>query len=226
MDQRKIGKFIQELRKKKGFTQEELALRLNVSSKSISRWENGKNMPDLSLLIPISRELGITVNELISGEIIKAENYQERLEQTVINTAIVLKKQAYKFILKIISIILIINMSIIIGIGLFLLINKYQQKPIYLKQNELNIKICEWDEDYYGIFMKVKDKMGAHNRIKKDFDTKTVNLQVYRTKIEMKNIKLLEEIGLGTILIEKNIENIYYDNHLIWDISMKVEKCN
>lgn len=183
-------------------------------------------MPDLSLLIPISRELGITVNELISGNIIKAENYQERLEQTVINTAIVLKKQAYKFILKIISIILIINMSIIIGIDLFLLINKYQQKPIYLKQNELNIKICEWDEDYYGIFMKVKDKMGAHNRIKKDFDTKTVNLQVYRTKIEMKNIKLLEEIGLGTILIEKNIENIYYDNHLIWDISMKVEKCN
>ena len=68
MNQEKIGKFISKLRKEKNLTQEELAEKLSVSSKSISRWENGKCMPDLSLLIPISKEFGITVNELLSGE--------------------------------------------------------------------------------------------------------------------------------------------------------------
>ena len=71
MNQEKIGKFISKLRKEKNLTQEELAEKLSVSSKSISRWENGKCMPDLSLLIPISKEFGITVNELISGEFIE-----------------------------------------------------------------------------------------------------------------------------------------------------------
>ncbi|MGN0484880.1 MAG: helix-turn-helix domain-containing protein [Lachnospiraceae bacterium] len=68
MDQIKIGILISELRKEKHLTQEQLGEKLGVSQKSISRWETGRNMPDISLLKPLSVELGITVSELIEGE--------------------------------------------------------------------------------------------------------------------------------------------------------------
>ena len=68
MEQVKIGKFIAELRKEKKLTQEQLAEKLGVSQKSVSRWETGKNMPDISLLQILSSELGITVSELLDGE--------------------------------------------------------------------------------------------------------------------------------------------------------------
>lgn len=86
MNQEKIGKYIAKLRKEKKMTQEELAEKLGVSSKSISRWETGKNMPDLSLLTPLCKELGTTINELLSGEKLNEEEYQEKLEENIIKT--------------------------------------------------------------------------------------------------------------------------------------------
>ena len=84
MDQVKIGKLITKLRKDKNMTQEELAEKLSVSNRSVSRWETGKNMPDMSLLIPISEILGITVTELLSGEI--KEDVTLTAEQAVVDT--------------------------------------------------------------------------------------------------------------------------------------------
>ncbi len=86
MNQEKIGKFICECRKKKNMTQGELAEKLGVSDRTIGNWENGRNMPDLSLFKPICDELGITINELLSGEKIKKDIYQEKLEENIINT--------------------------------------------------------------------------------------------------------------------------------------------
>lgn len=68
MNQEKIGKFIAECRKEKNLTQEQLAERLGVSNKSISRWENAKTMPDISLFEPLCKELDISFNELLTGE--------------------------------------------------------------------------------------------------------------------------------------------------------------
>ena len=68
MNQEKIGKFIAECRKEKNLTQEQLAEKLGVSNKSISRWENAKTMPDISLFEPICKELDISFNELLTGE--------------------------------------------------------------------------------------------------------------------------------------------------------------
>ncbi len=68
MNQEKIGKFITTCRKEKNLTQEELAEKLNVSNKSVSRWENGKNMPDYSVLNDLCNILDININELLSGE--------------------------------------------------------------------------------------------------------------------------------------------------------------
>ena len=86
MNQEKIGKFIAECRKHKNMTQSELAEKLGVTDKSIGNWENGRNMPDLSLFKPLCAELDITINELLSGERIKKEKYQERFEENIINT--------------------------------------------------------------------------------------------------------------------------------------------
>ena len=83
MDQVKIGKFIFECRKNKKITQEELAERLGVSSKSISRWENGNTMPDYSLLKDLCNELDINVNELLSGEKISKEDYKTNAEENM-----------------------------------------------------------------------------------------------------------------------------------------------
>ncbi len=86
MDTIKIGKFIAENRKLKKLTQEQLAEKLGVTAKTISRWENGNYMPDISLLKPLSTELGISLNDLLSGEKVEKEQYQEKLEENIINT--------------------------------------------------------------------------------------------------------------------------------------------
>ena len=79
MNQEKIGKFIAKLRKEKNMTQLQLSLKLGVTDRAISKWENGRGMPDLSLMKPLCNELGITINDLLSGEVIDKNNYQEKL---------------------------------------------------------------------------------------------------------------------------------------------------
>ena len=74
MDQVKVGKFIAECRKNKNLTQFQLAEKLNITDKSISKWKTGKGMPDSSIMLELCNELGISVNELLSGEVIKMEN--------------------------------------------------------------------------------------------------------------------------------------------------------
>lgn len=86
MDQVKIGKFIAELRKEKSMTQQQLGDKIGVSFKTISKWENGRGMPELSLLKPLSEELGVTINEILSGERIQSERYLNKLEENMINT--------------------------------------------------------------------------------------------------------------------------------------------
>lgn len=86
MDQEKIGKFIAESRKNKKLTQLELAEKLGVTDRSVSKWENAKCLPDVSLYKPLCKILGISINELLYGEKISKENYQEILEENILNT--------------------------------------------------------------------------------------------------------------------------------------------
>jgi len=86
MDTKKIGRFIAENRKAKGMTQKELAEKLGVSDKTVSRWENGNYMPDLSMLKPLSEVLGISLNELLSGEYISQENVAVKAEESIKST--------------------------------------------------------------------------------------------------------------------------------------------
>lgn len=86
MDTKKIGRYIAECRKAKGYTQEMLAQKIGVTNKTISRWENGNYMPDISLLIPLSEILGISLNELLSGEKIAADDLPMIAETTLADT--------------------------------------------------------------------------------------------------------------------------------------------
>lgn len=80
MDQKRIGSFLRELRKERGITQEDLAEKLNVSSRTISRWETGSNMPDISLLIEIADFFDVSIPEIINGER-KSEKMNEEVKE-------------------------------------------------------------------------------------------------------------------------------------------------
>lgn len=111
MNQQKIGKFIQERRKIKELTQVELAEKLGVSNRTISKWENGNSLPDYSLFNDLCKELDISINELLSGEKLTEENYQEKLEKNFVDTIDynnkIRNKRIRKFIFIVIGILLI-----------------------------------------------------------------------------------------------------------------------
>lgn len=120
MDQKKIGEFILENRKKKKLTQSELAKKLKVSNHTISNWENGKSMPSYELLIPLTKELDISIPELINGEFESKQEEPNKVVEKTINFLVNLDKNQKKknrnigiliivigFIIKILSMILI-----------------------------------------------------------------------------------------------------------------------
>ena len=108
MDQKKIGKFIQERRKIKELTQVELADKLGVSNRTISSWENGNSLPDYSMFQDLCNELDISINELLSGEKLTEENYQKKLEENFVSTIDYNNKKRNKKIKKFIIFITII----------------------------------------------------------------------------------------------------------------------
>lgn len=84
MDQVKIGKFIAEKRKENNLTQYKLAEMLSVTDRAVSKWETGKSLPDSSIMIELCSILKISVNDLLSGEIVNVENYNKDLESKLI----------------------------------------------------------------------------------------------------------------------------------------------
>lgn len=85
MDQMKIGKFIAYRRKKQGLSQKQLAEQIDVTDKTISKWETGNRMPDASILLKLSQTLQIDVNELLAGEEFSSEEYSKRSESNIVN---------------------------------------------------------------------------------------------------------------------------------------------
>lgn len=84
MDQEKIGKFISSCRKEAGLTQAALADKLGITDRAVSKWETGKSLPDASIMIELCNLLGITVNELLTGEHITMENYKNKAEENLL----------------------------------------------------------------------------------------------------------------------------------------------
>lgn len=84
MDQIKIGKFIAKCRKEKGITQMQLAEMLSITDRAVSKWETGKSLPDSAIMLELCSILGITVNDLLSGEVTEMTNYNENYEKNLV----------------------------------------------------------------------------------------------------------------------------------------------
>ena len=84
MDQIKIGKFIAACRKKAGLTQQQLADKFGITDKAVSKWERGIALPDSSIMLELCGTLGITVNDLLSGEVVTMDNYNKNLENNLL----------------------------------------------------------------------------------------------------------------------------------------------
>ena len=99
MNQEKIGKFILKLRKEKNMSQLDLSDKIGVTDRAISKWENGKGLPDISLMQPLCKELNITINDLLSGERVDNKDYQEKFEENVLKAIKYSNKLVIKSIL-------------------------------------------------------------------------------------------------------------------------------
>ncbi len=93
MNQEKIGKFIATLRKEQSMTQKDLAQKLGVSDKTISKWETGRGLPEISIMQSLCETLGISINELLSGEKLDISSYREKAEE---NISTLMKHKSHK----------------------------------------------------------------------------------------------------------------------------------
>ncbi len=136
MNQQKIGEFIAQKRKEKGLTQMELAEILLISNKTISKWECGNGLPEVSLMLPLCNALGISVNELLSGEELKS-SYKEKAEENLIS--LIEDKQKNRLSLNTLLIwqTICLIISIIIWLILFADSNVYQ-----LGQSPTPLTLC------------------------------------------------------------------------------------
>ncbi len=117
MDQEKVGRFIAQRRKDANLTQMQLAERLNITDRAVSKWENGRSMPDTSIMMDLCRELDISVNELLSGEVVEMENNQNN-EKLLLDMAKEIERRN-KTIWSAMWTIMIVSMIALLG-GLFI----------------------------------------------------------------------------------------------------------
>ena len=149
MNQVKIGKFIAECRKNKKMTQVELAEKLNITDRAISKWETGKGMPDSSIMLELCNELDISVNELLSGEDIEMDNYNKIAAENLLEFKKIDETKNK----------MLLQLEVIIGIlfsiaflGVVLLTNIFVENQTYISI----ICICSFIIFFIGISFSLK----------------------------------------------------------------------
>ena len=202
MDQEKIGKFIFSRRNKLKLTQQELANKIGVTDKAVSKWERGKGMPDYSLFIPLCDALGITVNELLAGE-------RNTKDDEII--ARYMKEKDKKNKVKIVSVVIV---SVLIFIVMIL--------GIFFKNNHKNITVYEiqGNGDYFSykngalIISNIKNIL-----IPGDLDDNFISNKdksiISQTLVVGKNNRIIFENHTGEFISEKYGEEIIFDEELI-----------
>ena len=158
MNHIKIGKFIAECRKNSNLTQMQLAEKLNITDRAISKWENGKAMPDSSIMLDLCKELKISVNELLSGEMIDMKNYNKMAEENLfkLNESNEKKKK------------IILKSAIVIGLLIFIiiLIQLYSYTKQISKSNLNNV--LEQAQQNQEIYIKIQELEERVNELEKN----------------------------------------------------------
>ena len=129
MDQVKIGKFIADCRKKTNLTQMQLAEKLNITDRAISKWETGKSLPDSSIMLALCDVLSISVNDLLCGEVVTMDNYNKELENNLLEI-IKQKEQADK---RLLSIEVFIGITAIIVLFALIFVAAFMQMETWLR---------------------------------------------------------------------------------------------
>ena len=129
MDQIKIGKFIAERRKELNLTQMQLAEKLGITDRAVSKWENGKAMPDSSIMLELCEILQISVNDLLHGEVISMENYNKELENTLVD----LVKQKEKNDKRLLDLQVVICVTAIVYYLAMIVLAAYLPMPYWLR---------------------------------------------------------------------------------------------
>lgn len=127
MDQIKIGKFINQCRKEKKLTQTELAEKLNITDRAISKWENGICLPDSGTMLALCEILNITINDLFSGEKVDMNDYYKKAEQNLLAMQ-KLKEEADKRLLRVETIITSLTLLIYITLVMIVIFNDLSEK--------------------------------------------------------------------------------------------------
>ena len=129
MDQIKVGKFIAACRKEQGMTQANLAEKLGISDRAISKWENGKSMPDTGIMLELCEHLKINVNELLSGEKIMAELYDKRAEENLLE----MRRQVEEKNRQLLRTEYLVSFPTVIAGGFMCLVASYLEMPVWLR---------------------------------------------------------------------------------------------
>ena len=178
MNQEKIGTFIKECRKKKKLTQEELARILNVTDKAVSKWENGRCLPDVSMFNKLCKELDITINELLSGEKLNKNNYQEKTEELAINLLDKMKKNKRRYI----------KITIIIIVLFFLILLLANQISLieFDVSYDARIMKCNIDDDKLKFEIRGLSSLNTHYIL---VENDTEEIYFFTTKVYLSNKK-------------------------------------
>lgn len=175
MDLIKIGKYIAFKRKEQGLTQKQLAEKLNMSDKSVSKWERGICLPDVSVYLELCKILGISINEFLAGEDIPKETIEQKAEENIIQITKD-NKNKQKYLKKIIRL-LIVMLVVFIFITSIFIYKKLTQPQNYIEpylEKSTEMQTANMLSNHPG------DILLFHYNSKKDFDSLTMYLTQYQ----------------------------------------------
>ncbi|WP_297131108.1 helix-turn-helix domain-containing protein [uncultured Eubacterium sp.] len=191
MNQEKIGKFIAELRKENNMTQMELADKLKVTDRAISKWENGRGLPDVSLFEPLCKELNISINELLKGEKTKENNIEHLSVETMMSyNRYIKRKEKQKMFLLLIIIVIVLCTFLTMAILSF---NKTFFETKYTSDFVSGVSIPIPKHSYYR---------------------GTGGMDVYTTKL--KTLKQPDGINIFINRYLCSLEKVEYDNEIYY----------
>ena len=248
MDLIKIGKYIAFKRKEQGLTQKQLAEKLNMSDKSVSKWERGICLPDVSVYLELCKILGISINEFLAGEDIPKETIEQKAEENIIQITKD-NKNKQKYLKKIIRL-LIVMLVVFIFITSIFIYKKLTQPQNYIEpylEKSTEMQMANMLSNHPG------DILLFHYNSKKDFDSLTMYLTQYQKgkKISDKeictfynnpskgintgNIALVVDYEASTLKIIDAFEDGYYvaegisfleniNHYDVWDYNQIEEK--
>lgn len=204
MNQQKIGEFIAEIRKSKNMTQSDLAQKMSVSINAVSKWERGLSMPDVSLLKPLSEELGITINELLSGEKILDQDLIVKSDQTILNTIHYKDQEKRKVIIQLV-VCTIAFIIFLLGLSIW---NFFIRGAV---DNYVSYNIKESNESIYISGNLLNDEK-VFNKAHVEIENGVMHIIPYSSYESIFNKNNSFNINYSL----KNINQIYFADELVW----------